>query len=137
MRREQHRVVVALLIWCAVLILLYVSIGFVGGEDRSKCPYKTAGNPNASLSIKYFGNPFCIWCLIGNPKIEKLTEQKGKSFFMEYYDNRYCPAEVDRFGVSAIPFFVFNDTKQAVSYPGYLEDADMRSIICQSTGDCE
>ena len=135
MRKQQKQMVGTLIMWVALLLLVYFLLGS-DDVDRRKCPYKVAGNSQANLSIKYFGNPYCIWCIILEPKLKKLEEQKGNSFVISYYDNRYCNEEVKKYGVVAVPFFVFNDSIKEVRHPGYLEDADLRSIICQATGDC-
>ncbi|MBI4448440.1 hypothetical protein HY641_00240 [Candidatus Woesearchaeota archaeon] len=126
---------VAILVWVAVLASLYAVIG-IDDTDRQNCPYKSGGNPNASLRIAYFGNPFCIWCLILEPKLERLVEQKGRSFYIQYFDDRYCVNEAEAFGVQAVPFFVFNKSGVITPHAGYIEESDMRSIICQETGDC-
>ena len=132
---NNRQVMVAVIVWIAVLGTLYAVVGLdTGGRDQ--CPYKIAGNTSANLSIAYFGNPFCIWCLILDPKLDRLVEQKGRSFSIAYYDDRYCTKEAASMGVSGIPFFAFNKSGVVTPFAGYLEESDLRSIICQETGDC-
>ncbi len=130
-----------LLWWILLILLLYFFIGFTNGSVGVKtCPDTMSGpEPNASrLIIRYFGNPFCVYCWIEDPIMRRLADRHVDVLRVEHYDNRYCTNLTKTYGIFAVPGFVFNITGGAtVTHVGFLKEIYLSNVICETTGSCD
>lgn len=127
----------ALLAWIAVLLILYASISAASSKNDG-CPYEILGNPNASLTVKYFGSPFCVYCWIEEPILKDLVAEYPDNFAVEKYDVRYCTNETARYGIVGTPGHVFqyeNRTKEHVQI-GLIQERQWRALLCEMAGAC-
>lgn len=135
-----QRTYIPLLWWLALIILLYFIIGYSTGSVGVKaCPDKTSGPmPGKSrLTIQYFGNPFCVYCWIEDPIMERLAVRHQAVLRYEHYDNRYCTNMTQAYGIYAVPGFVFNlSDGRVVTHVGFLKEAYLSSVVCETTGSC-
>jgi thiol-disulfide isomerase/thioredoxin len=121
-----------------VLIILFITTNFSLGADRKTCPYEVEGNLDADLVIKYIDSPYCVYCWLEEPILNRLVETKGDSFRLERYDIRYCNEIVEKYRFSGTPSFVFSmedGTKEFLHY-GFIGEKDLSNVICEITGDC-
>ena len=127
--------------WIALIIALYSIIGLSNGSVGVKaCPDSTSGpDPaGAKLTIRYFGNPFCVYCWMEDPIMHRLAERHHDVLRYEHYDNRYCSEVASAYGISAVPGFVFNLTNgQTISHVGYLKESYLSQVVCEATGSCD
>ncbi len=125
--------------WVGVIVLIYVIAGVATAQDvdKKECPYKTVGNTNSSLKMEYFGTPSCVFCKLYEPVLDKLQEEEGDKFAVEYYDTRYCLEAAQKYAVMATPTTVFSvvgGTSQIVR--GYLDEVGLRQKFCELIGLC-
>lgn len=134
-----------ILLIIAMVALLYIIFTYLpmspeygDGVQRTVCPYKTEGNPNATLVIKYIDSPYCFWCMLEDRVLKKVLEKKGNSFRLDRYDIRYCKDVVNKYGFSGTPAFVFsmeNGTKE-YTQSGFIKEGLFYQVICKATNDC-
>lgn len=130
----------ALLAWAGIILIAYFLIQGSSGAGSSSegCPDRIQGNVNASLKIKYFESPYCVYCWLEEPILESMLETRGHLFRLERYDVRYCHNETRKYGVSGTPSFVFGmkgDSKEYTHY-GFIKKEDLERVICGATGGC-
>lgn len=129
-----------LLWWIALIIILYFAIGLkTGAVGEKTCPDKTNGPAfgNANLTILYFGNPFCVYCWIEDPILERLSERHKNVMRYEHYDNRYCINMTQAYGIYAVPGFVFKTSSGNIAtHTGFLTETYLSQVICETTGSC-
>lgn len=146
-KKKNNELLYAALTWIAVIVVVLFSIKFVSSSfrgilmessGRGGCPYKVEGNVNASFTIKYIDSPYCFWCWLEEPILERLVAAKGNSFKLEKYDIRYCDDIVDKYRFSGTPSFVFGleGEEKEYSHSGFIPEDDLNEIICKATGDC-
>ena len=126
----------ALLYWVGFIVVLYVVIGYsTGAVGAQACPEKTLGT-GSTLHISYFGNRFCVYCWSVGPYLERLGEEYADVLTIDYYDSRYCADVMQSYELFATPGFHFKTVDGALSHAGYLNEIDMKQIICETTGQC-
>ncbi len=150
-----------LLTWLAIFLVIYVLIratttDFTAVDDatiqksplregafRQNCPHTIQGNPNATLVIKYFDNPYCPWCRKEEPILMKLEKEIGNLYRMERYDIRYCTKQVNQYKIAGTPTFIFigkgegtNGSDMQLRRDGYQEESDVTDIICTMSKGC-
>ena len=121
--------------WSIVILFLLIILNIPVGADRKTCPYNTTGNPNATVHIQYFGNPFCVYCLIEEPILDRLEKKYPSDLYLQRYDDRYCTEEVKQFGITSVPGFVFtintiNKTEKI--HIGFLSTDILEGIVQES-----
>lgn len=127
-----------------IVILLYLILKVSGaaarddGYDHTKCPYNTQGNNNSDFIIKYIGSPTCFWCMIEEPILDDLIEEKGNSFKLESYDIRYCNDLIKKYNIVGTPSFLFGikGNSEEIPHIGFISKKNFNNIICEATGDC-
>lgn len=144
-KKKKESTIHFILLIAAMIASLYIIINYVSlspeyedGPGRKVCPYKTEGNANASLVIKYIDSPYCFWCMIEDGVLKKVLAKKGDSFRLERYDIRYCKDIVNMYEFSGTPSFVFsmeNGTKE-YTQSGFIREDVFYMVICKATGDC-
>lgn len=99
------------------------------GVDYRACPRIIEGNPNATLVIKYFDSPYCMYCIKEEPSLQALHKEIGDLYRFERYDIRYCKTQVKEYRVMGTPTHVFNNTLRAFTIPGYMEKWQLEDTI--------
>jgi len=144
-KKKKESTIHFILLITAMIALLYIiftylpmSTEYGDGIQRTVCPHKIEGNPNATLVIKYIDSPYCFWCMLEDKVLKKVVAKKGKSFKLERYDIRYCKDVVNKYGFSGTPAFVFsmeNGTKE-YTQAGFIKEDLFYQVICKATNDC-
>ncbi len=128
-----------------LLILLFLAILVLNSsritaaiEGRKACPDKVEGNLNASFVIKYFYSPYCFYCALEHPVLEDLVKAKGELFRLEWYNTLHCKNVSEYYKTSGTPAFAFvsSGSNATLVRNGYLEKAELTSIICRASGGC-
>jgi len=140
-KRISKDTIYAIFTWCGILIIFYLiifGIPFKEKVDRTKCPYKTEGNPQADFVVKYIDSPYCPWCWLEEFTLKSAVKKKGNSFSLERYDIESCTDIVRKYKFSGTPSFVFSLKNEAKEYThwGYIGKKDFFKLICGTTGDC-
>ncbi len=109
--------------------LILLIIGLPSGETgHSTCPDLII-NPTGNQLIRYFYSPFCIHCIISEPAMSKLAQ--NKDLRIEKIDIRYCSSYGAIYNISFTPCFVyFNNSYNAKKiYCGPLDEKTMSELL--------
>ena len=151
---QDKKFVLAAIILIIVLAIITINAGTIlnnDGYDKKQCPFVVLGNKDANLKIKYFETPYCFYCWVEKPILEKLVKNKGNVFNIEKYDFRYCTEEASKYNIHGVPSFVFgiknkindsNDSnnqesnlKEYTTY-GFIPEDKLNAIVCELTNSC-
>jgi len=119
-----------------VLVIVFVFWWFVRSDllqnkpERKDCPYAVLGNQNATLVIKYFESPSCIWCAFEDNVFQKVLPAKGQWFRLEKYDLRNCNQYARSQQVFGPPGFVFLQNNESVVRHGFIGISSFEKVIC-------
>jgi len=106
-------------------------------KEVDDCPNKIGGNPDSLLRIKYFYDDDCPYCRQEGPILERLVNEKGNLFYIEWYNLDKCKKESIEESVYKIPFFTFVvDGKKIHSGGGFVKEQDMEKFICDVSKGC-
>jgi thiol-disulfide isomerase/thioredoxin len=127
------RVYKVMIIIFLAAITVFAALNYSSGDsmkyDKKLCPYLAQGNMSASLGIKYFETPYCVWCWIEKPALDRLAENKGSLLRLERYDMRYCRNEADKYGIVGVPSFVFITAEKTGAYYGYIPEKRLNEVV--------
>ena len=114
------------------------SVAFAKRSLQSNCPDSAGGNNQSYLKIKYFYSDYCSWCKKEEPILQRIINEYGDLVYIEWFNIRSCPQEVNKYKVSGVPTFVFStsDEKEEYSHYGYIYENDLKKLICDVTGGC-
>lgn len=138
---QDKKFVLGAIILIIVLAIITINAGAIlnnDGYDKTKCPFVVFGNKESDLKIKYFETPYCFYCWLEKPILERLVQDKGDIFHLEKYDLRYCKEEANKYNIRGVPSFVFginNQTKEYTTY-GFIPEDKLNSIVCELTAAC-
>lgn len=97
------------------LIMFAVPSGELGA---SKCPGRTIPGNGSAAVVKYFESPFCSTCVIFSNNVADAQKQAG--FTLQYYDSRYCKAQMAQYGFQGTPCYVFAGPKGTTKACGLM-----------------
>lgn len=105
---------------------------------ESSCPDERAGNPDATLTIKYFYSPVCFWCILEDQHFDELLQKEGQAFKLEKYSREKCSDIMRKHKLSLTPSFVFSSINEPQEYTvdGYISKENLAKVICDVTGSC-
>ena len=127
----------AIAVWALIVLILALFFSLKSGSIGSKeCPESVEGNLDASLTLKYFHSPFCIYCWFENPQLKQAVEEKGSIFRLERYDVRYCKAEIQQYNVGVVPTHVFSNGIEDNVFYGYMNKKRLTEQICSLAEGC-
>ena len=152
---QDKKFVLGAIILIIVLAIITINAGAIlnnDGYDKKQCPFVVLGNKEAALKIKYFETPYCFYCWLEKPILERLVQNKGSIFHLEKYDLRYCKEEANKYNIRGVPSFVFgtnnnnvtNDNKdntdniQINEYTtyGFIPEDKLNAVVCELTAAC-
>ena len=105
---------------------------------ESDCPDERSGNPDATLTIKYFYSPVCFWCILEDQHFDELLQKEGQAFKLEKYSREKCADIMQKHKLSLTPSFVFSSKNDSQEYTvdGYISKENLVKVICDVTGSC-
>src|SRR3990167_10333985 len=105
---------------------------------ESDCPDERSGNPDATLTIKYFYSPVCFWCILEDQHFDELLQKEGQAFKLEKYSREKCADIMQKHKLSLTPSFVFSSINDSQEYTvdGYISKENLVKVICDVTGSC-
>lgn len=105
---------------------------------QGNCPDSIGGNDQAYLRIKYFYSDFCPWCQREEPILQKIVQENGNLFYIEWFNINSCSDDVKKYKIGGVPTFIFStsDEKKEYSHYGFIYEDDLRKLICDVTGGC-
>ena len=146
---QDKKFVLGAVVLIIILAIITINAGAIlnnDGYDKTKCPFVIFGNKDADLKIKYFETPYCFYCWLEKPILERLVQNKGSVFHIEKYDLRYCKEEANKYNIRGVPSFVFavknNDDVQKDAVPkeytayGFIPEDKLNTIVCELTATC-
>jgi len=141
-KKNKERIGSFLLVVSLIILLIIGYYETTSSSDKfgkKQCPYTIEGNTNASFKIMYIDSPYCVWCWVEEPILERLVKKKGHILSLEKYDIRYCKDIVTKYRILGTPSFVFSLNNGTQEYPkiGFIEELDFYQIICEITGNCD
>ncbi len=145
MAKKKEEIFKPIISWAVIITIFFLlfkacSTSALESEKmgRANCPYKVEGDQNANLVIKYVDSPYCFWCWLEEPILERAVATKGNLFRLERYDIRYCKDIVTEYGFSGTPSFVFslrNDSKE-FAHSGFMQEEELNRVICGLSRGC-
>jgi len=137
-KKNQSGTVKVIAMWAVIIVMVYGIISAGSGQPTGgDCPHKIEGASDGELKIEYFGSKFCSYCWIQEPIFKKLVKQYPDNLTIEHYDVRRCREGVIKYSVTGTPTMVFNYKGEQEIARGFLDELDLRNILCKTIGICE
>ena len=119
-----------------VAIILVNASLLTQDKGLQECPRDVTGPVDAPLKIKVFDSPYCFYCQMEKPALEKIVSEHSDAVRIEHYDVRYCKDAASEYGITMTPGHVFNVKQGQKVQLGLLTKEQFESVICETTGEC-